>query len=378
MSTYFDHCATTQINEKVLVDLTNNLSNYYGNASSLHIIGQQANNLIEQAKKEITEVLNCNKYNIYFTSGATEANNWVLDYALKLNKKNFLESPIEHPSVDNKIKEIISHNMGGVAYATIDNEGRVILSNLEEEIKNCNIDFVSIMGVNNEIGTLQPYKEIAKICHKNKALYHCDGTQLVPNIAIDLNNSDIDFFTFSGHKLGAPKGIGCLCVKKDIDIKPFIVGGHQQNNKRAGTENPPMIYALAEALSLKIKNLDEDRQDIGNKREILISELNKSKYKHIITTDKNIPQIVNVCFKDVSGYSLLVLVSTMGFCISTGSACSSKENTESRVLKAIDIPQDYIYGNIRISLNDTNTIEDIKKLVESIEVALDFAGAERI
>ena len=366
---YFDNAATTRIKEEVLEEMFPYLSLEYGNPSSLYSIGRSAKRAISEARRRVASLINCSPEEIYFTSCGSESDNTALKgiaYANKEKGNHIITSKIEHPAILNSCKSL--ENKGfKINYIDVDKDGMLNLEKLESEITDQTI-LISIMYANNEIGTIEPVKEIAQIAHSHGIIFHTDAVQAVGNIPIDVRKMNIDMLSLSGHKLYAPKGIGALYVKSGIEFERFMDGGHQEKNKRSGTENVAEIVALGKACKIAEKNIEQYQQKLKKLRDYCLKEIQeKIPDIHINgTMERRLPGNINISFKDLNSGELLLRLDEVGICASGGSACSSKEASPSHVLTAIGLPNELSKGALRLTFGDYNSIEDVDYLVENL------------
>lgn len=366
---YFDNSATTRVKDEVFKEMIPYLSIEYGNPSSLYSIGRSAKRAISEARRRVASLINCSPEEIYFTSCGSESDNTALKgiaYANKEKGNHIITSKIEHPAILNSCKSL--ENKGfKISYIDVDKDGMLNLEKLESEITDQTI-LISIMYANNEIGTIEPVKEIAQIAHSHGIIFHTDAVQAVGNIPIDVRKMNIDMLSLSGHKLYAPKGIGALYVKSGIEFKRFMDGGHQEKNKRSGTENVAEIVALGKACQIAEKNIEQYQQKLKNLRDYCLKEIQeKIPDIHINgTMERRLPGNINISFKDLNSGELLLRLDEVGICASGGSACSSKEASPSHVLTAIGLPNELSKGALRLTFGDYNSIEDVDYLVENL------------
>lgn len=366
---YFDNSATTRVKDEVFKEMIPYLSIEYGNPSSLYSIGRSAKRAISEARRRVASLINCSPEEIYFTSCGSESDNTALKgiaYANKEKGNHIITSKIEHPAILNSCKSL--ENKGfKISYIDVDKDGMLNLEKLESEITDQTI-LISIMYANNEIGTIEPVKEIAQIAHSHGIIFHTDAVQAVGNIPIDVRKINIDMLSLSGHKLYAPKGIGALYVKSGIEFERFMDGGHQEKNKRSGTENVAEIVALGKACQIAEKNIEQYQQKLKNLRDYCLKEIQeKIPDIHINgTMERRLPGNINISFKDLNSGELLLRLDEVGICASGGSACSSKEASHSHVLTAIGLPSELSKGALRLTFGDYNSIEDVDYLVENL------------
>lgn len=366
---YFDNSATTRVKEEVFKEMIPYLSIEYGNPSSLYSIGRSAKRAISEARRRVASLINCSPEEIYFTSCGSESDNTALKgiaYANKEKGNHIITSKIEHPAILNSCKSL--ENKGfKISYIDVDKDGMLNLEKLESEITDQTI-LISIMYANNEIGTIEPVKEIAQIAHSHGIIFHTDAVQAVGNIPIDVRKMNIDMLSLSGHKLYAPKGIGALYVKSGIEFERFMDGGHQEKNKRSGTENVAEIVALGKACQIAEKNIEQYQQKLKNLRDYCLNKIQEKIPDIYIngTMERRLPGNINISFKDLNSGELLLRLDEVGICASGGSTCSSKEASPSHVLTAIGLPSELSKGALRLTFGDYNTKEDVEYLVENL------------
>jgi cysteine desulfurase nifS len=378
---YFDNSATTRIKEAVLTEMFPYLSREYGNPSSLYSIGRKSKRAIEEARKRVASLINCNSEEIYFTSCGSESDNTALKgiaYANSNKGKHIITSKIEHPAILHSCQNLEKKGFE-VTYLDVDKDGFVNLQTLENSIRQDTI-LISVMFANNEIGTIEPIQEIAKIAHKNGIIFHTDAVQACGNIPIDVQKMDIDMLSLSGHKIYAPKGIGALYVKKGIEFERFMDGGHQEKNKRSGTENVAEIVALGKACQIAEKNMEQYQNKLKLLRDYCLEKMKKSFSNiHINgTMEKRLPGNINISFEGQNATELLYKLDEMGICASGGSACSSGDNSPSHVLTAIGLPSELAKGAIRFTFGDFNTKDDVDYLIAAIAHLIPSTAADII
>lgn len=366
---YFDNSATTRVKDEVFKEMIPYLSIEYGNPSSLYSIGRSAKRAISEARRRVASLINCSPEEIYFTSCGSESDNTALKgiaYANKEKGNHIITSKIEHPAILNSCKSL--ENKGfKISYIDVDKDGMLNLEKLESEITD-QTTLISIMYANNEIGTIEPVKEIAQIAHSHGIIFHTDAVQAVGNIPIDVRKMNIDMLSLSGHKLYAPKGIGALYVKSGIEFERFMDGGHQEKNKRSGTENVAEIVALGKACQIAEKNIEQYQRKLKNLRDYCLNKIQEKIPDIYIngTMERRLPGNINISFKDLNSGELLLRLDEVGICASGGSACSSKEASPSHVLTAIGLPSELSKGALRLTFGDYNSIEDVNYLVENL------------
>ena len=372
---YLDNAGTTKVSKKVLKAMMPYFSGIYGNASSLHSIGQRAKEVLEQARERVAKCLNAQASEIFFTSGGTESDNWAIETACtfgKLQGKNhIITSAFEHHAILNTLKEKEKQGFL-VTYLPVYENGIIKPQDLEKAItdKTC---FVSIMMANNEIGTIQPIKELAQICQKRNIIFHTDAVQAVGHIQVDVKNLGINMLSISGHKFHGPKGVGVLYCKKGTPLFSLIKGGAQERNKRAGTEN----VAGAVGLSVALENATREMTKVGAKetilRNLLFNELSKIPHSKINgDKEKRLPNNFNMSFEGIEGESLLLLLNEKGICASSGSACTSGSLDPNHVLLAIGLPHEVAHGSLRLTLSKYNTKKEIQYVIKVVPQIVEY------
>ena len=366
---YFDNAATTKIKDEVLKEMLPYLSIEYGNPSSLYSIGRRAKKAIESSRERAANLIGADKNEIYFTAGGSESDNIALKgvaYANKDRGNHIITSKIEHPAILDSCK-MLERQGFEITYLNVDNMGNVNLEELKQAITD-NTVLVSIMFANNEIGTIQKIEEISKIAHSKNIIFHTDAVQAVGNVRIDVKKMGIDMLSMSSHKINGPKGVGALYVRKQIDFEKIINGGHQERNKRAGTENVGGIAGFGKACEISLKNIDSHINYLKNLRDYYILEVTK-KIENIKVNgamENRLPGNANISFKGINGNDLVLELDNYGICTSSGSACSSGSSTPSHVLTSIGLESDWAYGALRVSLSEFNTIEEIDYLINCL------------
>lgn len=370
MEIYLDNSATTKPYQEVVDKMVLALTTQYGNPSSIYKKGIEVEREIKEIRRNIARSLGAKETEIYFTSGGTECNNTIIRSVAKLNKKtknHIISTVIEHPSVLNTLKDLEADGFE-VTYLPVGKDGKISLEDLKNAIKKETI-LVSVMHVNNEIGTIQPIEEIGKYLKSldEKVYFHVDGVQSYAKIKFRPSRYNIDFMSVSGHKLHGPKGIGFMYVKENNRIKPLLTGGGQEIGIRSGTENVPGIYGIGEAVRILNQDLEGTIDKVRGLRDLLKEEIlaNIDNVK-INSPEDGVCHVLNVSFRGVRGEVLLHYLEQKEIYVSTGSACSSKKKG-SHVLNAIGLTPDEIEGAIRFSLSDLNTKEEIMKTVEVLK-----------
>lgn len=365
---YADNAATTPVSREVIEAMAPCFSECWGNPSSQHGKGYEAKALLDGARESIAKTLGCTAGEIYFTSCGTESDNWAIKGAahrLRAKGRNHIvTTAIEHHAVLHTVQALEKDGFE-VTYVGVDSEGIVKMDELRAAITE-KTSVVAVMFANNEIGTVQPIKEITELAHERGALMFTDAVQAVGNIKINLKELGVDMLALSGHKIHAPKGIGLLYIRKGVLIDNLIDGGGQERRKRGGTENIPYAVGLAKALEIadaRIPELDAVRV----KRDRLIDGLTKIPYSKLNgSREKRLPGNVNIGFEFIEGESILMMLDMAGICASTGSACSSASLDPSHVLLAIGVPHEKAHGSIRLSISHETTDEDVDYILETI------------
>lgn len=363
---YMDNAATTKVTENVLNAMLPYMRENYGNASAIYSLGQKSRAAIENSRIKIAEILKTKPSEIYFTSSGSESDNWVIKESLNPGEKNhIISSKIEHPAILNSLKAV---ERWGTDYSliSVDQEGFINLDELSEKIKD-NTKLISVMFANNEIGTIEPIKEISKIAREKNILMHTDAVQAMGNVKFNLKDLDLDMLSISGHKLGAPKGIGILYIKEGTEIFPFIDGGEQERGMRASTENVASIVGLAKAIEDAYANIDENISYTRDLRDYTIEKL--LNIDGIILNgprDKRLPGNINITLKDTKPQTMVQYLDMYDICASSGSACAAGSINPSHVLRAIGRSEEDSLSMLRLSLNHNNTKEECDYVVEKI------------
>ncbi len=367
---YFDHAATTPVSDTVMQAMLPYFQIEYGNASALYSLGRTSKKALEEARRKVANSIGALPKEIYFTSCGSESDNLALKgiaYANKEKGNHIITSKIEHPAVINTCKNL--ENQGfEVTYLNVDSNGFINLEELANSIKPQTI-LISIMFANNEIGTIQPIKEIGIIAHKNNIIFHTDSVQAIGNIKIDVNEYNIDLLSISGHKLYAPKGVGALYVREGINFEKIQDGGHQEKDKRAGTENVAEIVGLGRAIEEIYQEYEKYNKKLIDLREYYIEQIEKSDLNYKLNGDrkKRLPGNVNISFSGVNAQELLLALDERGICASAGSACSTGNPMPSHVLTAIGLSPELANGTLRVSFGKDNNKEDVDFLVQSLK-----------
>ena len=363
---YMDNAATTKVTDSVLNAMLPYLRENYGNASAIYSLGQKSRAAIENSRIKIAEILKTKPSEIYFTSSGTESDNWVIKESLNPREKHhIISSRIEHPAILNSLKAV--EKLGNdYSLISVDQEGFVNLDELSEKIRD-NTKLISIMFANNEIGTIEPIEEISKIAGEKNILLHTDAVQAMGNVKFNLKDLDVDMLSISGHKLGAPKGIGILYIKEGTEISPFINGGEQERGMRASTENVASIVGIGRALEDAYANIDANIAYTRDLRDYTIEKL--LNIDGIILNgprEKRLPGNINITLKDTKPQTMVQYLDMYDICVSSGSACAAGSINPSHVLRAIGRSEEDSLSMLRLSLNHNNTREECDYVVEKI------------
>lgn len=368
---YLDNAATTPVSEEVKLAMQPYFQQKFANPSSLYDMAVNNRMEINKARKTIASALNANEKEIFFTSGGTEADNWALRMAVAGKKEglaHIITSKIEHHAILNTCNQLEKEGVR-VTYLDVDEAGVANLEQLKKSISKDTV-IISIMFANNEIGTIEPIKEIGKIARDNNIIFHTDAVQAFGHCPIDVKELNIDMLSASGHKFNGPKGTGFLYVKDTIAVKPLIYGGQQEMGMRAGTENVPGIVGIGKACELAMKDIQERSAKIKKVKDYLVTQvLSKIPYVRLNGHYYNrLSNNANFSFQFVDGETMVIMLNMEGICASGGSACSSGQSKPSHVLMALGLPQELAYGTLRLTLGEDTTIEEIDKVVYTIDV----------
>jgi len=368
---YFDHGATTPVDQIVVEAMNSVMLSDFGNASSAHQYGADVRKLIVEARSTIAKRLNAYPEEIIFNSGGSESDNWALRgvmYASKQKGNHFITTAIEHPAIIDTAKQLEKEGFE-VTFLPVDADGFISLDELDKAITEKTV-LVSIMAANNEIGTIQDAKAIGEICQKNEVLFHSDAVQAFTKSGLDVRAMNIDLMSLTAHKIHGPKGIGCLFVKKGTRINKMIFGGHQESDKRAGTENVPGIVGFGKAAELAT---DVHIEQMTELRDYFIKRVGDEIEDAVLNGPRGEDRLcnnVNFSFKFIEGEGILLHLDMHGIAVSTGSACSSQSLEPSHVLTAIGLPHELAHGSIRFTLGRENTREEIDYTIEKLKEAI--------
>ena len=375
MFVYADNAATTSVSKTALDAMMPYLTTLYGNPSSLYSFAQKAKEALEDARKTVADIIGAEPKEIYFTSGGSEADNQAIVSMAKFGalkgKKHLISTKFEHHAVLHTLKQLEKQGFE-VTLLDVHEDGVVRLEDVEAAIRE-DTALVTVMFANNEIGTVQPIKEIGALCRSKGIPFHTDAVQAAGHMPINVQEMNIDLLSMSGHKFHAPKGVGVLYAKKGMPLFNIIEGGAQERGKRAGTENIPGIVALAAALKESVEHMEENTAKIIPMRDKLFAELSKIPHSKINgSLEHHVPGTVNMCFEGIEGESLLLLLDSKGVCASSGSACTSGSLDPSHVLLAIGLPHEVAHGSLRLSIGEYNTMEEIDHIIEVVPGVVEY------
>lgn len=367
---YLDYSATTPVKQEVLDEMIPYFTEHYGNPSSLYTIAQESKEALSLARTRVADLIKAKSDEIFFTAGGTEADNWAIEGVLSAHArkgKHIITSNIEHHAIIHTCNYLAKKGFE-ITFVEVDKEGRVNPKDVEDAIRDDTV-LISIMMVNNEVGTVQPIKEIAEIAKKHKVIFHTDAVQALGNIAIDVKDLGVDLLSMSSHKIYGPKGIGALYIRKGVRLDNLIHGGAQEMKKRAGTENLPGIVGFGKAAQLAKDNFDEHVKKVSGLRDYFLERVLNEIPDTVLngSKDHRHPGNANITFKFIEGESLLLMLDHKGIAVSTGSACSSASLMPSHVLSAIGVPVEMIHGTLRFTIGDPTTKEDIDYTVDALK-----------
>ena len=375
MTIYADHAATTAMSEAAIEAMTRCMREEYGNPSSLYRIGQQAKEVLEQAREEVASVIGALPREIYFTSGGSEADNQAIRSAAlagkKKGKNHIISTAFEHHAVLHTLNQLKTEGFE-VTLLPVHENGVVIPEEVEAAIRpeTC---LVTVMYANNEIGTIQPIREIGAVCRAHQVLFHTDAVQAVGPLAIDVQSENIDYLSASAHKFHGPKGVGFLYARKGVPLTSLINGGAQEKGRRAGTENLPGIVGMTTALKETVAERDAENARLTVLRDRLIAGLSEIPHSALNgDAEKRLPGNVNFCFEGIEGESLLLLLDEKGISASSGSACTSGSLDPSHVLLAIGRVHDVAHGSLRLTLGKENTPEDVEYIISAVKDVVSY------
>lgn len=372
---YADNAATTKMSKKAIEAMLPYFDTIYGNPSSLHTVGQEANAALSEARERIAKLLGAEPREIYFTSGGSEADNQAIISAAingaKKDKKHIVSTKFEHHAVLHTLKKLEKQGFE-VTYLDVHENGIVTADEVKAAIRP-DTALVTIMYANNEIGTIQPIAEIGAVCREAGVPFHTDAVQAAGHLHINVNRQNIDMLSLSAHKFHGPKGIGALYVKKGIILSNLIEGGAQERGKRAGTENIPEIMGMAAALEDAVASIDENTKYVTKLRDKIITGLSRIPHAKVNgDLAMRLPGNINICFEGIEGESLLLLLDAHGICASSGSACTSGSLDPSHVLLSLGLPHEVAHGSLRLSLCEENTEEEADRIIEIVPEVVSY------
>lgn len=366
---YMDNAATTPVRDEVLNTILPYFKEYYGNASSVYSIAKESKKALEKAREQVANGIGAKAEEVYFTAGGSESDNMALRgvaEALKGKGNHIITTKIEHHAILHTCEYLEKHGYE-ITYLSVDEFGKIRMEELEKSIRPETI-LISVMFANNEIGTIQPIAEIGRLAREKGVLFHTDAVQAVGHVPIDVEEMKIDLLSMSGHKLGAPKGIGAIYIRKGVPIQPLIFGGAQEKKKRAGTENIPGIVGLGKAVELAVAEMEVETKRLVELRDKLITGiLEKVPYSRLNGHAKDrLPGNCNISFAYIEGESMLLLLDALGIAASSGSACTSGSLDPSHVLMAIGLPHEIAHGSLRLTIDRVNTEEDVEFVLNKV------------
>lgn len=372
---YMDYAATTPMKKEVLEAMLPYYNDLFGNASSVHAFGREVKGAVDEGRDQIAKLINAQSSEVYFTAGGSESDNWAIKGVAFANKEkgnHIITTKIEHHAVLHACEYLEKHHGFEITYLDVDSEGMIDLEELKNSITDKTI-LISVMFANNEIGTIEPIKEIGQIAKERGVLFHTDGVQALGNVHIDVKDLGVDLMAMSAHKIYGPKGIGALYIRKGVKLHSLVHGGAQEKRRRAGTENMAGIVGFGKAAELARVNLDENIKRLTELKERLINGvLEKIPYTRINgSLEHRLPGNTSFCFEFIEGESLLLSLDMMGIAGSSGSACTSGSLDPSHVLMAIGLKHEIAHGSLRLSLGYKNTEEDVDYVLEALPKIVD-------
>ena len=375
MQIYADNAATTKMSRAAIEAMLPYMDKVYGNPSSLHTAGQLANEALTEARERIAKLLGCEAREITFTSGGSEADNQAIVSAARLGekkgKKHIVSTAFEHHAVLHTLNRLEKEGFE-VTLLDVHENGMVTAEQVENAIRQ-DTCLVTVMYANNEIGSVQPIKEIGEVCKKQGVIFHTDAVQAAGHLHINVREQNIDMLSISAHKFHGPKGVGVLYARKGIVLTNLIEGGAQERGKRGGTENIPAIMGMAAAFEEAVANIDRNSTKLAKMRDRLIEGLSEISHS-VLNGDrvKRLPANVHFCFEGIEGESLLLLLDDKGICASSGSACTSGSLDPSHVLLAIGRPHEIAHGSLRLTLSEENTDEEVEYIIKSVKEVVEY------
>ena len=375
MAIYADNAATTKMSKAAAETMMFHINETYGNPSSLYVLGQKAKEVLEDAREKVARTIGADPREILFTSGGSEADNQAIISAAKAGerkgKKHIISTAFEHHAVLHTLNKLEKEGFE-ITLLDVHENGIVCPEEVEKAIRE-DTALVTVMTANNEIGTIQPIREIGKICRDHNVLFHTDAVQAIGHIPLNVADDNIDMLSASAHKFHGPRGVGFLYAKKGIPLTNLIEGGAQEKGKRAGTENVAGIAAMAVALNEAVSNMETNDKNIRAKRDRLIKGLKEIPHSALNGDETNrLPGNVNFCFEGIEGESLLLLLDDKGICASSGSACTSGSLDPSHVLLAIGRVHDVAHGSLRLTLGEDTTDDDVDTIITSVKEVVEY------
>ena len=367
---YLDNAATTRVNEEVLQEMLPYFRENYSNPSAIYSFAAEGSKVLDRAREQAADLIGAKREEIYFTAGGSESDNWALKATAEAYKdkgRHIITSKIEHHAILHTC-EYLEKNGYEITYINVDENGQILLNELENAIRPDTI-LISVMAANNEIGTIQPIAQIGKLAHENGILFHTDAVQAYGHIPLDVDEMNIDMLSASGHKLGGPKGVGIMYIRKGLKLRSFIHGGAQERRRRAGTSNVPGIVGFGKAAQLAGQSMKErSEKEIALRDHLIKRVLEEIPYSRLNGDKTNrLPNNANFCFRFIEGESMLILLDQLGVCASSGSACTSGSLDPSHVLLAIGLPHEIAHGSLRLTLSEETTLEEIDFVVDELK-----------
>lgn len=367
---YLDNAATTRVNEEVLQEMLPYFRENYSNPSAIYSFASEGSKALDRAREQAADLIGAKREEIYFTAGGSESDNWALKATAEAYKdkgRHIITSKIEHHAILHTC-EYLEKNGYEITYINVDENGQILLNELKEAIRPDTI-LISIMAANNEIGTIQPIAQIGKLAHEKGVLFHTDAVQAYGHIPLNVDEMNIDMLSASGHKVGGPKGVGIMYIRKGLKLRSFIHGGAQERRRRAGTSNVPGIVGFGKAAQLAGQSMKERSEKEIFLRDHLINRvLEEIPYSRLNGDKTNrLPNNANFCFRFIEGESMLILLDQLGICASSGSACTSGSLDPSHVLLAIGLPHEIAHGSLRLTLSEETTLEEIDFVVDELK-----------
>jgi cysteine desulfurase len=365
---YMDNNATTKVDPQVVEEMIPYFMESYGNPSSMHLLGGQAGRKLKEAKAKVADLIGAQPEEIIFTSCGTESDNTAIWAALKSNpdKKHIVTTRVEHPAIKN-LSEYLAKNGYRVTFVPVDRKGHLDMDFFYDSLTD-ETAVVSVMWANNESGVIFPIEEIAPVLRDRGIVFHTDAVQAIGKLPVNMEKVEVDMLSLSGHKLHAPKGVGALYVRKRTKFSPFLIGGHQENGRRGGTENVASIIGLGKAAELALKHLKEVNTRVRSLRDRLEKELLKKIPNSMVNGDQamRLPNTTSIAFEYVEGEAILLMMNELGICASSGSACTSGSLEPSHVLRAMGVPFTAAHGSIRFSLSTYNTDKEVDFIIAKL------------